>query len=79
MKKIIDGVLYDTDAASSAIAIVHIDDYGREVYTTYQTSDGKYILHEEYYDEDGKLVREDLVDRTDVRKAGQELMDRFLG
>lgn len=61
MKKIIEGVLYDTEKMER----VHDDDYGAEVYTIYSTTDGKYIVHTQEYGSDGKLVREDLVDKTD--------------
>lgn len=61
MKKIIDGVLYDTTAMTK----VSCDDYGAEVHTIYTTSDGKYIVHTQEYGSDGKLEREDLVDKTD--------------
>lgn len=61
MKKIVDGILYDTTAMTK----VSEDNYGDEVHTVYKTDDGKYFCHDQYYCSDGTLEREDLRDITD--------------
>ena len=61
MKKIIDGVLYDT---ATAMTKIHEDDYGLEVHDVYKTDDGKYLVHHQTYDSGGTLRTEDLVDCT---------------
>ena len=56
MKKIIDGVSYDT----SGLELVHIDDYGIEEYRIYRCDDGGELVHCLMYTEDSRLIREDL-------------------
>lgn len=74
MKKIIDGVLYDT----AEMTKVSCDDYGAEVHTVYMTDDGKYMVHTQEYGSDCKLVREDLVDKTDKYLENGKWIDFIL-
>lgn len=74
MKKIIDGILYDTTAMTK----VSEDNYGDEVHTVYKTDDGKYLCHDQYYGSDGTLEREDLRDRTSDYEDADDWIDRVL-
>ena len=74
MKKIIEGVLYDT----AAMTKVHEDDYGSEVHTVYMTDDGKYLVYDQVYDSNGTLVSEDLVDKTDKYNEEGKWIDFIL-
>lgn len=76
MKKIIDGVLYDT----SGLKLVHIDDYGIEVYRIYRCDDGGELVHRMTYAEDGSPACEDLerIPPEEVER-NRKWMDKVLG
>ena len=74
MKKIIDGVLYDT----VTMELIHEDDYGGEVYVIYKTDDGKYLAHKQTYDDRGVLKSEDLIDCTKEYLDAESWVDRVL-
>lgn len=76
MKKIIDGVLYDT----AGLELVHIDDYGIEVYRIYRCDDGGELVHRMTYEEDGSLSGEDLERRPPEEvDRDRNWMDGVLG
>lgn len=76
MKKIIDGVLYDTDG----LELVHIDDYGIEEYRIYRCDDGGELVHCMKYDEEGNLAGEDLERRPPEEVERDRMwMDGVLG
>ena len=73
MKKIIDGVLYDT----TTITKVNEDDYGAEVHTVYEDGD-KYLIHYQVYDSNGTLTYEDLRDCTEDYKNNSDWLSRIM-